>query len=93
MAARPQGREAAGKDVGCGRPVLELRVCVGQLAADAQVECWGAFGICQAVGYGKELDPGGWLIRALESCGLAWRVVRIPPERQAAKLQRAPSIP
>jgi stearoyl-CoA desaturase (delta-9 desaturase) len=40
-----------------------------------------------------ELDPGGWLIRALESCGLAWRVVRIPPERQAAKLQRAPSIP
>jgi stearoyl-CoA desaturase (delta-9 desaturase) len=33
-----------------------------------------------------EIDPGGWLIRGLESCGLAWRVVRIPPERQAGKL-------
>jgi stearoyl-CoA desaturase (delta-9 desaturase) len=40
-----------------------------------------------------EVDPGGWLIRALERCGLAWRVVRIPPDRQAAKLERAPSIP
>jgi stearoyl-CoA desaturase (delta-9 desaturase) len=33
-----------------------------------------------------EIDPGGWLIRGLERCGLAWRVVRIPTERQAAKL-------
>ena len=33
-----------------------------------------------------EIDPGGWVIWALERCGLAWRVVRIPPERQAAKL-------
>jgi stearoyl-CoA desaturase (delta-9 desaturase) len=33
-----------------------------------------------------EIDPGGWLIRALEVCGLAWQVVRIPPERQAVKL-------
>jgi stearoyl-CoA desaturase (delta-9 desaturase) len=33
-----------------------------------------------------ELDPGGWLIWTLERCGLAWRVVRIPPQRQAAKL-------
>jgi stearoyl-CoA desaturase (delta-9 desaturase) len=33
-----------------------------------------------------EIDPGGWVIWALEKCGLAWRVVRIPPERQAAKL-------
>jgi stearoyl-CoA desaturase (Delta-9 desaturase) len=32
-----------------------------------------------------EIDPGGWLIRALEFCGLAWRVVRIPPNRQAVK--------
>ena len=32
-----------------------------------------------------EIDPGGWLIRALEACGLAWRVVRIPPDRQTAK--------
>jgi len=33
-----------------------------------------------------ELDPGGWVIWLLERAGLAWRVVRIPPERQAAKL-------
>jgi stearoyl-CoA desaturase (delta-9 desaturase) len=32
-----------------------------------------------------EIDPGGWVIRLLEACGLAWRVVRIPPERQTAK--------
>ena len=36
-----------------------------------------------------EVDPGGWVIRALEGCGLAWRVVRIPPERQQAKLAEA----
>jgi stearoyl-CoA desaturase (delta-9 desaturase) len=35
-----------------------------------------------------ELDPGGWLIRALECCGLAWQIVRIPPERQSTKMQR-----
>lgn len=33
-----------------------------------------------------EIDPGGWLIRALEGSGLAWHVVRIPPHRQALKL-------
>jgi len=33
-----------------------------------------------------EIDPGGWLIWALEKCGLAWRVVRIAPQRQAGKL-------
>jgi stearoyl-CoA desaturase (delta-9 desaturase) len=33
-----------------------------------------------------EVDPGGWVIRGLEACGLAWRVVRIPGERQAARL-------
>jgi stearoyl-CoA desaturase (delta-9 desaturase) len=33
-----------------------------------------------------EIDPGGWVIRGLEACGLAWRVVRIPSERQAAKV-------
>jgi stearoyl-CoA desaturase (delta-9 desaturase) len=32
------------------------------------------------------LDPGGWVIRLLERAGLAWNVVRIAPERQAAKL-------
>jgi stearoyl-CoA desaturase (delta-9 desaturase) len=36
-----------------------------------------------------EIDPGGWLIRALEACGLAWEVVRIPPDRQAVKLSDA----
>jgi stearoyl-CoA desaturase (delta-9 desaturase) len=36
----------------------------------------------------REIDPSGWLIRALERCGLAWSVVRIPPERQAIKLTR-----
>jgi stearoyl-CoA desaturase (delta-9 desaturase) len=36
-----------------------------------------------------EIDPGGWVIWTLEKLGLAWRVVRIPPERQAAKLTRA----
>jgi stearoyl-CoA desaturase (delta-9 desaturase) len=32
-----------------------------------------------------EIDPGGWLIWALERVGLVWRVVRIPPQRQALK--------
>jgi stearoyl-CoA desaturase (Delta-9 desaturase) len=31
------------------------------------------------------LDPGGWVITGLEKLGLASKVVRIPPERQAAK--------
>ena len=31
-------------------------------------------------------DPSAWVIWALEKTGLAWDVVRIPPERQAAKL-------
>jgi stearoyl-CoA desaturase (Delta-9 desaturase) len=33
----------------------------------------------------REIDPGGWVIKALERFGLAWRVVRIPPEKQATK--------
>src|SRR3954447_8597220 len=36
-----------------------------------------------------QFDPSAWVIRALERCGLAWDVVRIPPERQAAKTVRA----
>ncbi|HVW19421.1 MAG TPA: acyl-CoA desaturase [Solirubrobacteraceae bacterium] len=32
------------------------------------------------------LDPGGWVIRAMERMGLVWNVVRIAPERQRAKL-------
>ena len=32
-----------------------------------------------------QLDPSAWLIGALERSGLAWDVVRIPPERQLAR--------
>jgi stearoyl-CoA desaturase (delta-9 desaturase) len=32
-------------------------------------------------------DPSAWTISALEKLGLAWDVVRIPPERQAQKLR------
>jgi stearoyl-CoA desaturase (Delta-9 desaturase) len=35
-----------------------------------------------------ELDPGGWVIRALEGCGLAWRVVRIPPRAATGEARR-----
>jgi stearoyl-CoA desaturase (delta-9 desaturase) len=33
-----------------------------------------------------EFDPSGWLILALAKVGLAWDVVRVTPEREAAKL-------
>jgi stearoyl-CoA desaturase (delta-9 desaturase) len=33
-----------------------------------------------------QFDPSAWVIWALEKTGLAWDVVRIPPERQATKL-------
>jgi stearoyl-CoA desaturase (delta-9 desaturase) len=33
-----------------------------------------------------ELDPTGWVIRAMERVGLAWDVVRVSPERQREKL-------
>jgi stearoyl-CoA desaturase (delta-9 desaturase) len=33
-----------------------------------------------------EVDPSAAFIRVLERLGLAWDVVRVPPERQAAKL-------
>jgi stearoyl-CoA desaturase (Delta-9 desaturase) len=32
-----------------------------------------------------EVDPSAWIIGALERIGLAWNVIRIPPERQIAK--------
>jgi len=32
-----------------------------------------------------EVDISAWVIRAMEKAGLAWNVVRITPERQAAK--------
>jgi stearoyl-CoA desaturase (delta-9 desaturase) len=31
------------------------------------------------------MDPGAWLIKVMEKLGLVWNVVRISPERQAAK--------
>ncbi len=31
------------------------------------------------------LDPGGWVITGLEKLGLAWKVVRIPRDRQTSK--------
>jgi stearoyl-CoA desaturase (delta-9 desaturase) len=34
-----------------------------------------------------ELDPGGWLILALERTGLAWKVTRVAPERQQSRLR------
>jgi stearoyl-CoA desaturase (Delta-9 desaturase) len=41
-----------------------------------------------------ELDPSALVIRAMERVGLAWNVIRIPPERQEAKLATAaPSEP
>jgi stearoyl-CoA desaturase (Delta-9 desaturase) len=38
-----------------------------------------------------QLDPGGWIIDALERLGLAWDVVRIPTSVQRTKLASAPS--
>jgi stearoyl-CoA desaturase (delta-9 desaturase) len=35
-----------------------------------------------------EIDPGGWVIWTLEKVGLAWDVVRIPPEKQARRLAK-----
>ena len=37
-----------------------------------------------------QIDPGAWLIAALERCHLAWDVVRISPERQRAEFWRHP---
>ena len=35
-----------------------------------------------------QLDLSAWVIGALERLGLAWDVVRVPPERQAARARR-----
>jgi stearoyl-CoA desaturase (Delta-9 desaturase) len=40
-----------------------------------------------------ELDPSALVIRALERVGLAWNVIRIAPERQAAKIAGAAQAP
>jgi stearoyl-CoA desaturase (Delta-9 desaturase) len=39
-----------------------------------------------------EIDVSALLIRALQRAGLAWNVVRIPPERQAAKAAEKPAV-
>jgi stearoyl-CoA desaturase (delta-9 desaturase) len=39
----------------------------------------------------RELDPGAVAIWTLEKLGLAWQVVRIPPEKQSRKLVTTPS--
>ena len=39
----------------------------------------------------RQLDPGGWLINALERVGLAWDVIRIAPSAQRTKLLTTPS--
>jgi stearoyl-CoA desaturase (delta-9 desaturase) len=51
-----------------------------------------AFPTCAEHGLRRwELDPSALLIRALERLGLAWDVVRVSPERQAAKLAARPA--
>jgi stearoyl-CoA desaturase (Delta-9 desaturase) len=40
-----------------------------------------------------EIDISGLMISVLERCGLAWSVVRITPERQLQKLDRAAADP
>jgi stearoyl-CoA desaturase (delta-9 desaturase) len=60
------------------------------LALPTMGEAWHnnhhAFPTSAAHGLGRlELDPSAAVIRALERLGLVWDVVRISPERQAAK--------
>src|SRR3954447_19869445 len=60
------------------------------LALPSLGEAWHnnhhAFPTSAAHGMGRiELDPSALVIRGLEKLGLAWDVVRITPERQAAK--------
>jgi stearoyl-CoA desaturase (delta-9 desaturase) len=40
-----------------------------------------------------ELDPSGWVVKAMQRVGLAWNVVEITPERQQQKLATAPQPP
>jgi stearoyl-CoA desaturase (delta-9 desaturase) len=49
-----------------------------------------AFPTSAAHGLGRwDIDPSKWLITGMEKVGLAWDVVRIPPERQATKYAEA----
>jgi stearoyl-CoA desaturase (delta-9 desaturase) len=41
----------------------------------------------------RVLDPSAWLIGVLERLGLVWNVVRITPERQAARLAHSKDLP
>jgi stearoyl-CoA desaturase (delta-9 desaturase) len=64
------------------------------LAAISFGEAWHnnhhAFPTSARHGLGRwQLDPGAWLITALERCHLAWDVVRIAPERRQARLAAA----
>ena len=53
-----------------------------------------AFPRSAAHGLGRrEIDVSAGVIRLLEKLGLAWNVVRIAPERQAAKLVGATPAP
>jgi stearoyl-CoA desaturase (delta-9 desaturase) len=50
-----------------------------------------AFPTSAAHGVGRgQLDFGAWAIRMLERCHLAWDVVRVSPDAQAAKLAAPP---
>ena len=60
------------------------------LALPSMGEAWHnnhhAFPTSAAHGLGRlELDPSAWVITALEKAGLAWDVVRVGPDRMAAK--------
>jgi stearoyl-CoA desaturase (delta-9 desaturase) len=68
---------------------------VAWLALPSLGEAWHhnhhAFPRSAAHGLGRwELDPSALVIRGLQRLGLAWNVVKITPERQAAKLVGAP---
>ena len=63
---------------------------LGWLAPITFGEAWHnnhhAFPTSARHGLGRhQPDPGAWLISALERCRLAWKVVRVAPERQQAK--------
>jgi stearoyl-CoA desaturase (Delta-9 desaturase) len=60
------------------------------LAPIAFGEAWHnnhhAFPTSARHGLGRwQLDPGAWVITAMERCHLAWDVVRIAPERQQTR--------
>jgi stearoyl-CoA desaturase (delta-9 desaturase) len=68
---------------------------VAWLAIPSLGEAWHhnhhAFPRSAAHGLGRwEVDPSAIVIRALQRVGLAWNVVKISPERQAARLAGAP---